>query len=144
MVLQMPLFIALYSVLFNAIELRQAPFFLWMNDLSAPDHLFDVAGFPIRLLPLLMAGTGYIQVRMMPQTTQSGMPNMAIMNLIMLVFFYNLPSGLVLYWTIMNVLTMAQQWLVLREDGGGAAASHAVVVESEPAGKGGRRKKMAK
>jgi YidC/Oxa1 family membrane protein insertase len=144
LLLQMPLFIALYSVLFNAIELRQAPFFLWMNDLSAPDKLFDVLGFPIRLLPLLMAGTGYLQVKMMPQTPQAGMPNMAIMNLVMLVFFYNLPSGLVLYWTVMNVLTMAQQWLVLRDDGGRQAASHAVVVEPEPARKGGRRKKMAK
>lgn len=144
MLLQMPLFIALYSVLFNAIELRQAPFFLWINDLSAPDHLFDVAGFPIRLLPLLMAGTGYLQVKMMPQTPQAGMPNMAIMNLIMLVFFYNLPSGLVLYWTVMNVLTMAQQYLVLRDDGGAAAGSHAVVVEPEPARKGGRRRNVAK
>ena len=144
LLLQMPLFIALYSVLFNAIELRQAPFFLWMNDLSAPDKLFDVAGFPIRLLPLLMAGTGYLQVKMMPQTPQAGMPNMAIMNLIMLVFFYNLPSGLVLYWTVMNVLTMAQQWLVLRDDGGQKAVSSAVVVEPEPARKGGRRRRMAK
>lgn len=144
LLLQMPLFIALYSVLFNAIELRQAPFFLWMNDLSAPDRLFEVAGFPIRLLPLLMAGTGYLQVKMMPQSPQAGMPNMAIMNLIMLVFFYNLPSGLVLYWTVMNVLTMAQQWLVLRDDGGQRAPSSAVVVEPEPARKGRRRRKMAK
>jgi YidC/Oxa1 family membrane protein insertase len=144
MLLQMPLFIALYSVLFNAIELRQAPFFLWMNDLSAPDRLFDVAGFPIRLLPLLMAGTGYLQMKMMPQSPQAGMPNMSIMNLVMLVFFYNLPSGLVLYWTVMNVLTILQQWLVLREDGTESAGSHAVVVEAEPARKGGRRRKMAK
>lgn len=147
LLLQMPLFIALYSVLFNAIELRQAPFFLWMNDLSAPDVLFQLPFWPyaFRLLPLLMAGTGYLQVKMMPQTPQAGMPNMAIMNLVMLVFFYNLPSGLVLYWTVMNVLTMAQQWLVLREDGGQkAAASSAVVVEPEPTRKGGRRRKMAK
>lgn len=144
MLLQMPLFIALYSVLFNAIELRQAPFFLWMNDLSAPDLLFTVAGFPIRLLPVLMAGTGFLQVKMMPQNPQSGMPNMAIMNLVMLVFFYNLPSGLVLYWTVMNLLTIAQQWLVMRDDGTQPAGSHAVVVEAEPTRKGGRRRKMAK
>lgn len=144
MLLQMPLFIALYSVLFNAIELRQAPFMLWMNDLSAPDRLFDVAGFPIRLLPLLMAGSGYLQMKMMPQTPQAGMPNMSIMNLVMLVFFYNLPSGLVLYWTVMNVLTILQQWMMLREDGAQPAGSHAVVVEAEPARKGGRRRKMAK
>jgi YidC/Oxa1 family membrane protein insertase len=144
MVLQMPLFIALYSVLFNAIELRQAPFMLWVNDLSAPDKLFEVASFPIRLLPLLMAGTGYLQMKMMPQTTAQGAPNMSIMNLVMLVFFYNLPSGLVLYWTVMNVLTIAQQWLVMRQDAPLVAGSHAVVVEQEPVRKGGRRQKMAK
>jgi YidC/Oxa1 family membrane protein insertase len=144
MLVQMPLFIALYSVLFNAIELRQAPFVLWINDLSAPDKLFEVSGFAIRLLPLLMAGTGFLQMRMMPQTGQQGMPNMSIMNLVMLVFFYNLPSGLVLYWTVMNVLTIAQQWLVLREDVPGQAGSHAVVVEPEPVRRGGRRQKMAR
>ncbi len=146
MLLQMPLFIALYSVLFNAIELRQAPFFLWINDLSAPDMLFPLPFWPyaFRLLPVLMAATGFLQVRMMPQNPQSGMPNMAVMNLVMLVFFYNLPSGLVLYWTVMNLLTIAQQWLVMREDGTQPAGSHAVVVDPEPARKGGRRKKMAK
>ena len=116
MVLQMPLFIALYQVLFNAIELRQAPFVAWIDDLSAPDHLFSVAGFPLRLLPILMLGSGLLAQLVTP-TDPRQRGSMYMMNVIMLVFFYNLPSGLVLYWTIMNVLTALQQWLVLRQDG---------------------------
>lgn len=144
LLLQMPLFIALYSVLFNAIELRQAPFVLWINDLSAPDVLFQIPGLPIplRLLPLLMAGTGFLQQKMMPMDPRQA-PTMYLMNGLMLVFFYNLPSGLVLYWTVMNVLTIAQQWLMMRQDGGTPAPSGAVVVdepEASPSGKGGGRR----
>jgi YidC/Oxa1 family membrane protein insertase len=136
MLLQMPLFLALYQVLFNAIELRQAPFVAWMTDLSAPDVLFQVAGFPIRLLPLLMAGSGFLQQKMTPTDPRQA-PTMYMMNIMMLVFFYNLPSGLVLYWTWMNVLTAVQQWIALRSDG--AVVSSAVVVE-ERGGSKGRKK----
>ncbi len=117
MVLQMPLFFALYSVLWNAIELRQAPFVAWIHDLSAPDKLFEVAGFPIRLLPLLMAGSGFLTQKLTPTDPRQA-SSMYLMNAVMVVFFYNLPSGLVLYWTVMNLLTALQQWLALREDGG--------------------------
>jgi YidC/Oxa1 family membrane protein insertase len=127
MLIQMPFFLALYQVLFNAIELRQAPFVLWMNDLSAPDLLFTVGGFPIRLLPVLMAGTGLLQQRLTPTNPQQA-PTAYMMNVIMLVFFYNLPSGLVLYWTVMNLLNALQQWLALRHDD----RSSATVVEVEP------------
>jgi YidC/Oxa1 family membrane protein insertase len=117
MLLQMPVLIALYQVLFNAIELRQAPFVGWMSDLSAPELLFTVASFPIRLLPILMVLSGFLLQRMTPTNPQQA-PMAYMMNLMMLVFFYNLPSGLVLYWTVMNVLSALQQWLVLRQDGG--------------------------
>ena len=120
MVIQMPLFLALYQVLFNAIELRRAPFVAWMQDLSAPDLAFTVMGFPIRLLPILMAGSGLLQ-QMFTPTDPSQRPTMYMMNVVMLVFFYNLPSGLVLYWTVMNLLTAAQQWMVLRQDSGSSA-----------------------
>jgi len=134
MLLQMPLFFALYSVLWNAIELRQAPFVAWIHDLSAPDKLFDVAGFPIRLLPVLMALSGFLTQKLTPtDPRQAG--TMYLMNAVMLVFFYNLPSGLVLYWTVMNLLTALQQWLALREDGHAPAAP---VVAGPPAG-GGRK-----
>ena len=137
MVLQMPVLIALYQVLFNAIELRQAPFVGWMSDLSAPEMLFSVANFPIRLLPILMALSGLLLQRMTPTNPQQA-PTAYMMNLMMLVFFYNLPSGLVLYWTVMNLLTALQQWLLLREDG--PVASGAVVVAEAAVGGDGRRR----
>lgn len=132
MLVQMPLFIALYSVLFNAIELRQAPFVAWMTDLSAPDVLFRVAGFPIRLLPLLMAGSGFIQQKVTPTDPRQA-STYYFMNLIMVVFFYNLPSGLVLYWTVMNLLTALQQWIALHEDGAAPALA------SQVTGRGGTK-----
>jgi YidC/Oxa1 family membrane protein insertase len=130
MLAQMPLFIALYSVLFNAIELRQAPFVAWMQDLSAPDLLFRVGGFPLRLMPVIMAASGFVQQRVTPTDPRQA-TSFYLMNVMMLVFFYNLPSGLVLYWTVMNLLTAVQQWLVLRSDGAPAAAA-TVVVPARP------------
>ena len=132
LVVQMPLFIALYSVLFNAIELRQAPFVAWIDDLSAPDVLFHVASFPIRMLPILMAVSGLIQ-QMATPTDPRQANTFYLMNVIMVVFFYNLPSGLVLYWTVMNLLTALQQWIALHEDGA------APVVASQVTGRGGKK-----
>jgi len=129
MLVQMPLFLALYQVLFNAIELRRAPFVAWMQDLSAPDLAFTVAGFPVRVLPILMAGSGLLQ-QMFTPTDPRQRPTMYMMNVVMLVFFYNLPSGLVLYWTVMNLLTALQQWMVLRQDSGPAVATAAVATAS--------------
>ena len=136
MVLQMPVLIALYQVLFNAIELRQAPFVGWMSDLSAPELLFTVANFPIRLLPILMTLSGLLLQRMTPTNPQQA-PTAYMMNVMMLVFFYNLPSGLVLYWTVMNVLSAIQQWLVLRQDGGPIPVP-VVVREGARSGRSGR------
>jgi len=134
MLVQMPLFIALYSVLFNAIELRQAPFVVWVHDLSAPDTLFHVGTLPLRLMPVLMALSGLLQQRMTPTDPRQA-SSMYLMNVMMMVFFYNLPSGLVLYWTVMNLLTALQQWIALREDGG-----HAVpALASSVAARGGAK-----
>ncbi len=135
MLVQMPMFIALYNVLFNAIELRQAPFVAWINDLSAPDVLFTVASFPIHVLPILMLGSGLLQ-QMVTPTAPDQKPTMYIMNVVMLVFFYNLPSGLVLYWTVMNLLTALQQWHVMRGDDGVQVLGTPVVATAGP----GRRK----
>ena len=138
MLLQMPLLLGLYQVLFNAIELRQAPFVGWISDLSAPDHLLSIPGIPIplRLLPILMAGSGLLQQKLTPTDPRQA-PTMYMMNVMMLVFFYSLPSGLVLYWTVMNLLTALQQWLLLHEDR--AVPSGAVVVEEAAVGSGRRR-----
>jgi YidC/Oxa1 family membrane protein insertase len=131
MLLQMPLFFALYSVLFNAIELRQQPFVGWIHDLSAPDKLFEVAGFPIRLLPVLMAGSGLLTQKLTPTDPRQA-TTMYLMNVVMVVFFYGLPSGLVLYWTVMNLLTALQQWLALRGD------NEPVVVTPSPPARGAK------
>lgn len=111
MVIQMPVMFALYQVFLHAIELRQAPFLLWIDDLSAPDVLFSVAGFPIRILPAIMFGSSLLQQKLTP-TDPRQVTTMYIMNVVMLVLFYNLPSGLVLYWTVTNLLTALQQYLV--------------------------------
>jgi YidC/Oxa1 family membrane protein insertase len=131
MLLQMPLFVALYQVLFNAIELRLAPFVAWMQDLSAPDLLFSIGPIPVRLLPLLMAASGILSQRVTP-TDPRQLPTMYMMNVMMLVFFYNLPSGLVLYWTVMNLLTALQQWMVLRQDAVAPAPAPAPARPSTP------------
>jgi len=114
MLVQMPIFFALYAVLFNAIELRQAPFVSWIHDLSAPDTLLTIGPLPLRLLPLIMAASGLLSQKLTPTDPRQA-PTMYMMNIFMVVFFYGVPSGLVLYWTVMNLLTALQQWLVLRE-----------------------------
>jgi len=115
MLLQMPVLFALYQVLLCAIELRQAPFVGWIDDLSAPDTMFSVSGFPIHLLPLLMTGSGFLLQKMTPTSPQQA-PMQYMMNLFMLFIFWSMPSGLVFYWTVMNLASALQQWLVLRQD----------------------------
>ncbi|MBU1276456.1 MAG: membrane protein insertase YidC [Proteobacteria bacterium] len=117
MVVQIPVFIAFYKVLGNAIELRHAPFMLWINDLSAPDRLaigFDIpyvgAGLPV--LTLLMGASMFIQQKMTPTTgdpTQAKM--MLLMPVVFTVMFINFPAGLVLYWLVNNLFSIGQQYL---------------------------------
>ena len=120
MILQLPIFVGLYNALMHSIELRHAPFMLWINDLSAPDRLM-VAGIGIPVLVLLMGASMLVQQLMTPQ---QGDPTQQRMMMIMPVVFtfisINFPSGLVLYWLVNNVLTMAQQWYMLRSENGGA------------------------
>ena len=125
MVVQMPIFIGLYNALLSAVELRHAPFLLWINDLSAPDRLPPaplaplavIAGTEIRIpvLTLLMGVSMLLQQRMTPQTgdpTQQKM--MMFMPLVFTVMFINFPSGLALYWLVNNVLTIGQQLFIQR------------------------------
>jgi YidC/Oxa1 family membrane protein insertase len=108
MLLPMPIFIALYWVLFESVELRHAPFFLWIDDLSAMDPYF--------ILPLLMGASMYLMQLMAPAMgdpmQQRMMKMMPIMFTVLFLFF---PAGLVLYWLVNNVLSMAQQWYVMRQ-----------------------------
>jgi len=117
MLVQIPVFFALYKALMDSIELRHAPFILWVKDLSAPDYLlrfppgvslFGIEG--IGPLPLLMGATMVIQQKMTPTT---GDPTQAKIMMLMPIFFtflfISFPSGLVLYWLFNNVLSIVQQ-----------------------------------
>jgi YidC/Oxa1 family membrane protein insertase len=121
MVLQIPVFIALYKGLLVAIELRHAPFMLWINDLSAPEHLWniDVAGYtlPIRLLPLLMGISMFAQQKLTPSAgmdpTQQKM--MLFLPLIFTFMFWGFPTGLTIYWLVNNLLSIGQQLIQNRQ-----------------------------
>ena len=104
---QMPVFFALYNVLSSSIELRQAGFVAWITDLSAPDVL-RIAGFSVHVLPLIMAITMYWQQKLTPMDPRQAATAM-MMPFVMLFIFYGMPSGLVLYWTTINILTALQQ-----------------------------------
>ncbi|MDR1080229.1 MAG: membrane protein insertase YidC [Deltaproteobacteria bacterium] len=134
MLLQIPFFFAFYRVLDYALELRGAPFMLWIRDLSAPDRLFsfDVsipflappAGIPV--LTLLMGGTMLWQQRMTPAMGDPMQAKvMMLLPLFFIVFLLNMPSGLVLYWLVNNILSIFQQKLINRDDGTGAASGKA-------------------
>lgn len=111
MLIQMPLLFALFQVFRSTIELRGEPFVLWITDLSAPDTLFEIGGFPINILPLLMGISMLLQQRMTPTTGQAGQQKqmMYFMNIFFIFIFYKFPSGLNLYYTLFNVLTILQQ-----------------------------------
>lgn len=114
MLLQIPIFVGLYNALVHAIELRHAPFVLWINDLSAPDRLM-VGGIGIPVLTLLMGASMLVQQWLTPQQgdpTQQKV--MMIMPVIFTFMFINFPAGLVLYWLVNNLLTIAQQYWMLR------------------------------
>ena len=104
---QIPVFIALYWVLLASVELRHAPFALWITDLSAPD--------PYYVLPVIMGITMIIQSRLSPEPPDPIQARMMkIMPIAFSVFFFFFPSGLVLYWLINNILSIAQQWQITR------------------------------
>jgi YidC/Oxa1 family membrane protein insertase len=120
MVLQIPVFIGLYYALQSSIDLRQAPFMLWINDLSRPETLFTVpgVGWPVRVLPVLMTLSMVIQQRMTPSTTMDPVqarPMMSVMPVMFFFMFYGFPAGLVLYWFVSNLLAIAQQLYLNRQ-----------------------------
>jgi YidC/Oxa1 family membrane protein insertase len=119
MVVQLPVFFALYRMLYEAIELRHAPFFLWIDDLSAPDRLFRFdfsipfmqPPYGIPVLTIVMGASMLLQQKMSPpmgDATQAKM--MMFMPIIFTVIFINFSSGLVLYWLVNNILSIAQQY----------------------------------
>jgi YidC/Oxa1 family membrane protein insertase len=116
MLLQFPFLIALYFALQASIDLRHAPFVLWITDLSAPEDLFSIAGCPIRPLPLVMGATMVLQQRLMPSAGADAQQRqmMTIMSVAFIFLFYQFPSGLVLYWFVSNLLGILQQVWVNR------------------------------
>lgn len=104
---QIPVFIALYWVLLESVELRQAPFMLWIQDLSTRD--------PYYVLPLLMGISMFIQQKLNPPPPDPMMAKMIkLMPFIFTPFFAFFPAGLVLYWVVNNILSIAQQWYITR------------------------------
>ncbi|MDC0039298.1 membrane protein insertase YidC [Gammaproteobacteria bacterium] len=107
-VVQIPVFIALYWVLLESVELRQAPLALWIHDLSAPD--------PYYVLPILMGASMFVQQLLNPAPVDPMQANiMRILPIVFTLFFLWFPAGLVLYWLVNNLLSIAQQWFVMRK-----------------------------
>ena len=122
LLLQIPVFFGFYTMLQSAIELRGARF-LWACDLSQSDTLFYAAGFPVNPLPLIMGATMIWQARLTPPSPGMDPSQQAIMKympLMMVVFLYNFSAGLTLYWTVQNLLSIAQMKLTRTGDDPGA------------------------
>ena len=120
MVIQIPVFFALYRVLIGAIEFRHAPFMLWINDLASPEDLFSFSAggytVPLRVLPLVMGITQVLQQKMTPTTADPMQEKMMLFMPIVFTFlFWGFPSGLVLYWLVNNVISIAQQMYINKQ-----------------------------
>ena len=113
MLFQIPVFFGFYNMLQYAVELRNQPFLGWVTDLSQPDTITDIAGFPINILPILMAVTMVIQMQITPKTGDKMQQRIfMLMPLIFFFFCYNFASALALYWTTQNIFSIGQTWLM--------------------------------
>jgi YidC/Oxa1 family membrane protein insertase len=136
MLIQIPVFFSLYKVLFVTIEMRHAPFYGWVHDLSAPDptsliNLFGLLPFnphavlpgflaflSIGIWPILMGVTQWVQTKLNPAPTDPIQARMfGLMPVIFTFMFATFPAGLVIYYTWNNLLTIAQQWFIMRREG---------------------------
>ena len=132
MLLQLPFFIGFYRVLIASIEMRNAPWILWIQDLSSPESFF------IKVLPLLMCGTQFLLQKMSPATSPDPTQQkiMMFMPVMFLVFFWGLSSGLVLYWLTGNLMGIAQQVYINRIE-----MKH--LIEAKRAASGKKKKALA-
>jgi YidC/Oxa1 family membrane protein insertase len=107
--IQMPVFISLYWVLLYSVEMRQAPFMLWIDDLSASDPYF--------ILPVIMGITMFVQQKLNPSAMMDEMQQkvMKLLPFIFTIFFLWFPAGLVLYWVVNNMLSVTQQWYITKK-----------------------------
>ncbi|MDR2200520.1 MAG: membrane protein insertase YidC [Puniceicoccales bacterium] len=115
--LQIPIFLGLYFTLRTTAEMRFVSF-LWIPDLSLPDTIFSLGSFPVNPLPLLMGASMFWQMKIMPTPSVDGTQKwvLKLMPLLFLFFCYNFPAALVLYWTVQNLLTIAQQMILNRKN----------------------------
>ena len=128
MFLQIPVLFAIYKVLLISIEMRHAPLFGWIKDMSAPDptSFFNLFGLipwappsflMIGALPLLMGGTMFLQQKLSPQPMDAMQSKMfLIMPFIFTYMLAQFPAGVVFYWTLTNILAIAQQWAIMQMD----------------------------
>ena len=126
---QIPVFFALYYMLFVTIEMRHAPFFGWIHDLSAPDPMTFITGFGllewpvpefllVGIWPIIFGVTMWLQMKLNPQPMEPIQQKILMaLPIIFLFLFARFPAGLVVYWTWNNVLSIAQQWLIMRRMG---------------------------
>ena len=114
--IQMPIFFGLYTAFQTTVELRLQSF-LWIHDLSAPDTIFEIGGFPINVLPVLMGLTMWLSMRMTPMPSADGSQKtiFLMMTLLFPIICYPMPAALTLYMTIQNLLTILQTWLTKDE-----------------------------
>ena len=119
MLVQSPVFIALYQALSHTVSLRGQPFFGWISDLSQPDSIatlpfsIPLLGADVNVLPFLMGIAMYFQTKFTPNTGGSQMALMnSMMPVLMIFIFYNMPSGLVLYWLVNNIMQAYQSWRI--------------------------------
>ena len=123
--IQIPVFISLYWVLLASVEMRHAPWLGWIHDLSAPDTLFGIlpgVDMPVGLLPIIMAVSMYVQTKLNPTPPDPMQAKvMLFMPIVFSFMFFFFPSGLVLYWVVNNVLSIAQQWVITKQSAAGKA-----------------------
>jgi len=141
MLIQIPIFFGFYAMLGSAIELRNSSF-LWVNDLSQPDTVFRIWGFPINVLPIVMAGSMIWQMAISPKSGDAMQQRIFyFMPVVFLVFCYNYASGLALYWTTQNLFSIVQLYLT-RNKPLPTLEKKSVVAKREAAA-GKKRKKRA-
>jgi YidC/Oxa1 family membrane protein insertase len=132
---QIPVFIALYWVLVESVQLRQAPFMLWIKDMAIPD--------PYYVLPLIMGVTMFVQQKLSPAPPDPVQAKvMMALPIVFTFMFLWFPAGLVLYWVVNNMLSIAQQWMITKRVESGADAAALKAKEGSGLGLGEQAKKL--
>ncbi|HET9523827.1 MAG TPA: YidC/Oxa1 family insertase periplasmic-domain containing protein, partial [Terrimicrobiaceae bacterium] len=142
LLIQIPIFFGFYAMLGSAIELRNSSF-LWVQDLSQPDTVFHILGFPINVLPIVMTGTMVWQMAVSPKSGDAMQQRIFyFMPVVFLVFAYNYASGLALYWTTQNLFSIVQLYLT-RNKPLPTLEKKSVVAKKEAAAAKRRKKRAA-